>query len=222
MRAIFILLATCCFGASFYSCHKKSNTGYIDSISISGCAITGNTLSFFLSSGNPNPTITNPSWDFGDGTTTTTVTAQHVYNNAGTYTVTLLVNGETLTKCITIVLPAVSPYTAGIAGTRTWHGTSAGMVQEVVRWSGTTPVIVDTAFAITVINPGTIFLPFFGAGLTLTLNTIDTTAKILTFIDCTSGIRHLNYYYAADSIVYSDVWYGAVGHGYETLVIHSP
>jgi PKD repeat protein len=52
-----------------------------------GAPKTGDTVSFDATSSTGNPT--GYSWDFGDGSTGGGVTAQHVYNNPGTYTAKL-------------------------------------------------------------------------------------------------------------------------------------
>jgi len=73
----------------------------------------GKTISFDGStSSDSDGTIVNYSWAFGDGTTATGVTANHVYSAAGTYTVTLTVtdDGESTdstTSTISITTPVV-------------------------------------------------------------------------------------------------------------------
>lgn len=60
----------------------------------------GETSTFSLSG---NQVITSANWNFGDGTTSTDINPTHTYSNAGTYTVSVSVNGDTpKTKSIVV------------------------------------------------------------------------------------------------------------------------
>lgn len=77
--------------------------------------------------------ITSHSWDFGDGTTSTDQNPVHIFNETGTYTVSLLVSGPDGTDNETCEILAFDPvqYTAPVA---------AFSAQPM---SGTTPLIVQ-------------------------------------------------------------------------------
>ena len=70
---------------------------------------------FFNASGStaaPGRTIVSHSWDFGDGSTGSGVTASHLYDTAGTYTVTLLVTddkGQVGTATASVVVGVTGP-----------------------------------------------------------------------------------------------------------------
>lgn len=61
-----------------------------------GSPLTGNQVGFTANVSNPNDlTLTNYTWNFGDGGTANTANATHTYTSAGTYTVTLGVTTAT-------------------------------------------------------------------------------------------------------------------------------
>jgi len=79
------------------------------------------------------------SWDFGDGTTSTSANPSHVYSSNGTYTVKLTVKGgggQTATSTTTVVV-GQSPPTASITAPSTYN---AG---DTVAFSGTATDPVD-------------------------------------------------------------------------------
>ena len=64
------------------------------------------------SSSDADGTIASYSWDFGDSTNATGVTASHIYNTAGTYTARLTVtddDGATASTTVTIIVSAPTP-----------------------------------------------------------------------------------------------------------------
>ena len=74
----------------------------------------------FTSNGSydPDGSISEYLWDFGDGSTANTASAVHSYSNAGTYTATLLVrdnDGLTATDTVTVKVTAASTSTFSIA-----------------------------------------------------------------------------------------------------------
>jgi hypothetical protein len=218
-----------------YGCHKEppppsipptptaSNTLHLDSVTYRGCTYAGDKIIFsphFKGAG----TIAwhQVLWDFGDGSTSESPgSASHIYTDTGTYTVTLTLNGVTVSNTvhITLYLPG-STQTFAMGGLRHWVGTGQGIVYEFDNVGGAAGDSIDTHFTITVMNGGIINLPLM-KGMTLNITTEDTLNKILTFKHCTSSSITLQYYYDKDSIVYSNKWYANVGHGYENLTIHT-
>src|SRR5712692_4823933 len=94
--------------------------------------VTGSTVSFNAgASVDPDGTIASYAWTFGDGGSSTGVTASHVYGAAGTFTVTLTVtdnSGSTGTKSVKVVatqptdLPPVASFT--VTGNNTVTGST--------------------------------------------------------------------------------------------------
>ena len=46
------------------------------------------------------------SWSFGDGSTSSAMEPEHTYADTGTYSVTLIISGDTITKTVRVGLPA--------------------------------------------------------------------------------------------------------------------
>jgi len=237
MRFFIVLIVIFSVASGFYGCHKTNNntnlnftnsntdSAHIDGLTYSGCDYAGDLVSFEEHiAGTGNISLKDFSWDFGDGSARGYgLPAYHIYAVPGTYVVTFYVNGGKFTKDIVITsyLPG-SVHTLDMGGLRRWKGSGSGMVNEMGVFSGASPATIDTQFTIQVMNAGIIRLPFFSTGLTLNIATDDTVNKVLTFYNCGTNTILLRYYYTVDSIVYSDNWSATVGHGYESLTIHSP
>ena len=75
-------------------------------VNVSGNLSANQTITFdALDSFDPDGSIVSYQWDFGDGTTGGGVSPEHVYENSGDYTVTLIVtdnNGNTYSKTIIV------------------------------------------------------------------------------------------------------------------------
>jgi PKD repeat protein len=72
------------------------------------------TVEFTSTASDPDGTINNHTWDFGDGTTSTATNPNHTYNQAGDYTVTLTVtdndgSDNTTTNTITVTQAPPGP-----------------------------------------------------------------------------------------------------------------
>ncbi len=88
----------------------------------------------------PDGTITNYAWEFGDGVTGAGVTTQHSYTTSGTYTVTLTVtdnDGHTATITHDVSATVAPPPTAAFTSSATYlkasfDGTSSGDVDGTI------------------------------------------------------------------------------------------
>lgn len=125
---------------------------FCDSVVVSGGGPAGcqanvyfqpNGLSVFFSAGSSSGNITSYYWMFGDGSTGTQQTPQHVYASAGTYTVCLyavFASGCVDTVCTTIALvgstgcTANYTYTLGVNGTANFTNTSSGGLMYTHFW----------------------------------------------------------------------------------------
>lgn len=72
-------------------------------------SLGGNGFQFFDLSFAPNP-ITYWAWDFGDGTSSNEQNPFHVYNQEGTYTVTLKIASDSCTSIISLELDTKAPW----------------------------------------------------------------------------------------------------------------
>ncbi len=76
----------------------------------------------------PDGTIESYAWNFGDGSTGTSVTASHTYTDAGTYSVTLTVTdnrGASATNTVDVTVTAPAPELPSAAFTSSVNGTTA-------------------------------------------------------------------------------------------------
>jgi PKD repeat protein len=101
----------------------------------------------------PNGGIVSQLIDFGDGTTSTAVTATHTYNTAGTFSVSLNVTDKlglssSTSKTVTVQAPktvsvAVSPtsVTVSSGGTQLFTATVANATDQAVSWTATAGTI---------------------------------------------------------------------------------
>src|SRR5712692_10377339 len=117
---------------------KSVKVGVVDRPPTASFTVTGNNTAFGSTvsfnagaSADPDGTIASYAWTFGDGGSSTGVTATHVYAAAGTFTVTLTVtdnSGSTGTKSVKVVatqptdLPPVASFT--VTGNNTVTGST--------------------------------------------------------------------------------------------------
>lgn len=93
-------------------------------------------------------------WDFGDGSTSTALSPNHVYDSSRTYTVHLILNHDS-TNIISssIYIGPIPIYTQLITGTRQWKRTRV-VTDGPTNVSTTT--ISDTTFTVNMVNEKTI------------------------------------------------------------------
>ena len=135
----------------------------------------GATVSFDGSTSNdPDGTIANYAWDFGDGTTATGATPSHAYTTAGPKTVTLTItdsDGQTNTTTNTVTvdeLPSVaftsSPSNPGVGATVSFDGSTSNDPDGTIAsyaWDfgdGTTATGATPSHAYTTAGPKTVTL----------------------------------------------------------------
>jgi hypothetical protein len=93
-------------------------------------------------------------WNFGDGSTSTTLSPNHVYDSSGSYEVHLILNNDsTNTMSSSIYIGPVPVYTQLIAGPRQWKHTRV-VTDGPTNIKDTT--ISDTTFAVNMVNTRTI------------------------------------------------------------------
>lgn len=164
-------------------------------------------------------------WKFGNGDQSTTATPTYTYNRAGTYKVSLTINGssDTLNNYSKTVYISIGGNTMlKIANTWTWKGhyefRSYGLLPD------TSYDLSDTSFAISVESDtsiktwGNSLKYYVPSGFTQSSKSIDFGMGNVT--DSSSFFLTLSYHYAADSF-YFTVNRAAAG-GFETLSYHTP
>lgn len=93
-------------------------------------------------------------WDFGDGSTSTALSPNHVYDSSQTYTVHLILNHDSANIISSSIYIGPLPiYTQLIAGTRQWQRTRV-VTNGPTAVSTTT--ISDTTFTVNMVNEKTI------------------------------------------------------------------
>lgn len=207
-----IISLSCACALVFAACQKPkpaptpeppAKTTFVDTIAARGCFFTGESIPFYGNVKSPSIRIKTMMWDFGDASPRSfSQTPEHTYANPGTYTITLTINGEAVTKTVTISDHPSSPYTEATKGQRKWVGTGNGIIRELqydTLYGASTPF--KQSFYI---SPYGNQVRFFD--VTLSLSSVDEVAKTLTFTDCGENTRKLVYYYATDSMTYSSNW----------------
>ncbi len=188
-------------------------------IMVSGCKYAADLITFnFKKPGATSWSISNISWDFGDGAYSSNVNPKHAYALPGTYHVKVTVDGVAYTGKLTIAsyLPG-STHTFDMAGARHWKGTASGIISEFPAMYGQ-PATIDTTLSVTVLSGGIIRLPLFsGYGVTFNLQTEDTITKVLKFTSCEITTAKVDYYYGTNRIIYTNYWSATTGHGYENF-----
>jgi len=194
---------------------SSSQTGYDFVLQTKGsCMVAGDTTFFKSDQNGILLTSGVIEWDFGDGTKATGLTATHAYRDSGTYIVTMVVNGNVAGKVVKtyqLTPRLASPLTFAIGGIRTWHGHGSGFVSELGIYNESVDTEVSMQLELKVIDSNAITAGFSQRVFDLAL--IDSSAHTLTFYDC-AGTATVTYFYAADSLVYRNVWQAPLGHGH--------
>ena len=137
----------------FAACKKEKKATVYD-FSYSGSSYIGNTVHFKTT---PYPDGKS-AWDFGDNTSAAVANPDHIYTVAGSYTVSLVLDGDTAhTIKKTLKIGADSLIMAGLMTTRvykyfsTW--TSNGGPSIIIH---DTMSYMDTLISVTMVDPATI------------------------------------------------------------------
>lgn len=205
-----LLLAACQKPKPAPTPEPPAKTTFVDTIATRGCFFTGESIPFYGNVKSPSIRIKSMMWDFGDASPRSfSQTPEHTYANPGTYTVTLTINGESVTKTVTITAHPSSPYIESMKGTRKWEGIGNGIIRELQYDTlyGTSTPFKQSFYVIPYTNQVLIF------DAMVSLSSVDEAAKTLTFTDCGQNTRKLVYYYATDSMTYSSNWGSGVRSG---------
>ncbi len=114
-----------------------------------GVTCTGYPVYFFSDA---SSNATGYHWDFGDGSTASEARPTHTYTAAGTYVVTLSINGR-LPVSRSVYVSDPPPYPFSLNPTHKWRHS-----YQVTNGLGNSWYLPDTTFALKVIDPITILL----------------------------------------------------------------
>ncbi len=109
------------------ACKKTGKTTVVYDFSYSGSQYRGQTISFTSTA----PSTSTFRWTFGDSTTSVAPAPTHIYTAPGTYSVSLVVNGDTthtITKTIGIGIDSTT--IAAITGSRVYHHTKRSQIEN--------------------------------------------------------------------------------------------
>jgi len=129
-------------------------------------------------------------WNFGDGSTSTALIPNHVYDSGGTYMVRLTLNDDTAHVIFrSIYIAPVPIYTQLIAGTWNWKHTHVAMQGDTT--------VSDTTFTVSFINEETVS---FGT-LTLHYFPLESTLDSPVFWSVGSSFTTLTFSYTTNKIL---------------------
>ena len=150
-------------------------------------------------------------WEFGDGETSTKELPDHIYRSPGRYTVIMTLNNNPnnrAQKVVRVLQYDGFYYSDKLKGTRHWEGTNAYN-------SGDKFPVSDTFLTIEMIDSGIVKLN----GYQLSFLYGSAEKREVCYSD--RGRATLYYYSKNDSISYSYTWQSTVGHGGQTLSLHT-
>ena len=194
-----ILMVSIVFCIACYGCKKSSVHSitpapvpaitFADSSTLgfnwTGYRIVGDTLTFHSNASS----VTTYSWDFGDGSTSGGATPGHVYAAEGTYTVRLVLNGDSAYRASKTVKISTDPvYTSSMGGVRLWHHylVLGAPFDSTIHYP-------DTSFAVNIIDPLTVSV------LGDTLNYSNTAGSLCFF----KGLQVLYFTPSSNSIIFN-------------------
>ena len=191
-----------CASTALQSCHKKKNSNGPGNVtydfSTGGNTLLGYTVTFQSTA----PATSTFLWSFGDGATSTTAYPTHVYTKVDSFTVILIVDGNSakkVSKTIFISTPPNATIVAGMGGMKYWHGYIIADFQSPTL-RDTLSVFTDQ-FTISVLNSTTLALK----DDTLACYYTDPINQIYYFRHSFSlySWREVAYYYGTGNIFYT-------------------
>lgn len=181
------------------SCNKGNNkvVPLVYDYTFKGCLCTANDIVFQSDSSLRSLAH---AWDFGDGYTSSVASPSHSYTDTGTYTVSLIINGNTVRKMTKLLKIVKNPvYTS--AACKSWNCTKYYRVQV----SGATPTDNTTQYdnvnlQVTYVDPLTIKIEDDNLFYTDSLSGI---GKVVFVANVQSpDWKRLTYFYSDNRIVY--------------------
>jgi len=204
----YLIPAAIIFCVCFTACKKNSGTSATPIAYRFNCdtVVYKGETDYFLPIDSTFPTGASLSWQFGDGSGSSSYAPDHVYNAT--------VNGSANVSEHITVLPTVNcPYIGHLNGTRLWNG------QYERNGAVATPVI-DSAINIQALDSASILF----LGYTLFCTGYSSVTNSYAFSPAPFASTNITYYCTNDSVAYHYTASGTSGVGHDgfQMDIHTP